>query len=260
MNLYPENYDVTIGVAFKDLNGLPVTPTAVNAVLYDGEDELVHDFGDQVFAPGDTSLNVTVPAAYNVLADGIFSDARILRITLVTAAGEIRRSSSYIIQGESRLALMQNTFMSLEAAEILARDIPNLDGWKAATDEQRYAGLINSYHKLIRIPMRYKILPTTDQDDEPTEVIVRWGDITEDEFRDMPVEFRRAVRSAQLLQADDILENNPITKRHQDGIISETVGESSIMLRGGRLTLDISSRALSSLSGFLYYNFGITRV
>ncbi|MER9176319.1 hypothetical protein NKH72_22325 [Mesorhizobium sp. M0955] len=259
MNLYPENYDVTIGVAFADLNGGAVVPTAVKAVLYDGEDQLVYDFGDQAFAPGDTSLNVTVPAAYNVLEDGISSDARILRIILVTPAGEIRRASSYIIQSETRLVIMQNSFMTLEAAEILARDTPNLTGWNGASDDQRYAGLINAYHKLIRIPMRYKMLPTADRWCEPCETIVRWGDITSDQFQDMPADFRRAVRSAQLMQADDLLENNPITKRHRDGIISETVGDSSIMLRGGRLTLDISSRSLECLAGHIYYNFRISR-
>lgn len=260
MNLYPESYDVTVGVAFTDLNGQPVVPSAVTAILYDGEDQLVHDFGVLTFAGGDTSVNVVIDAAYNALGAGELQAARVLRVVITTDAGEIRRSSSYIIQGEKRLSIMDNSFMSIEVAEITARDTPNLDGWAAATDDQKYAGLINAYNKLTRIPMRFITYKVEDTEHcYPIENIVIWGDITFEQFQGFPASFRRALRQAQLCQADAILENDPIAKRQRAGIISETVGESSVMLRGGQLSLDVDSRAAECLKGYIYYNLRTAR-
>lgn len=281
MNLYPENYDVTIGVAFTDLNGAAVTPTAVTAILYDGDDQLVNDFGAIAFTPGDTSVDILVPAAFNVLGVGEITAARILRVTLVTAAGEIRRASSYIIEGEFRLVVMQNSFATIEAAEIIARDMPNLAGWNSADGDQRAAALINAYHRLTRISMRFRIEKTPithvyDGFNQPSyhwtrdlihgtrvpEIIVlaqAWSGLTIEEFMEFPSAFRKAVRMAQVAEANEILENDVTARRHRQGIISETVGESSIMLRGGRLSLGIGTTALEYLAGLVFYQFKIVR-
>jgi hypothetical protein len=282
MNLYPENYDVTVSVAFTDLNGAPVTPSAVRAVLYDGADELVVDFGSLPFDVSEGRKDIVIPAAFNVLGDGETTAARILRVALVTAAGEIRRSSSYLIEGEFRLVLMQNSFITIEAAEILARDMPNMFGWSGSDQETRCAALVNAYHRLTRIPMKFRTAETPLQyinegfysrpyhwtkdllwnDGSIPELVIpapAWSSIDAEEFMAFPADFRRKVRMAQVAEANDILENDVTNRRHRQGIISETVGESSIMLRGGRLNLGISSAALEYLSGHVHYQFKVSR-
>lgn len=292
MNLYPENYDVTIGVAFTDLNGSAVTPTAVRAKLYDGDDALILDFGSLPFDVGEGSKDIVVPAAFNVLGAGELRAARILRTVLETDAGEIRRASSYIVEGEIRLALMINSFVTYEAAELIAFDIPNLAGWRGADQEDRCAALISAYHRLTRIPMRFVIDPVEHEkrsrnsgygasgyyNDQGRRVyhwsrdiagyfgrqemvipIEAWANIDEDEFLSFTKQFRDAVRRAQVAQANDLLENDATARRHRQGIISETVGESSIMLRGNRIDLGLAAEALKYLTGHIAYNFEISR-
>lgn len=294
MKLYPENYNVTVTVLFTDLNGQPVTPTEVRAVLYDEEDREIVDFGALPFDPGDTEKAIVIPAAFNVLGDGQIQGARILRVELVTSAGTIRRSHSYILQGEFRLVIMQNTFMSLEAAEILARDIPDLAGWSSADEETKQASLINAFNKITRIPMKFRNEPeklherhehwgygnygfalppyqhpyhwTKDIVGQtgPAETVIpasAWPHVTADEFQGFPAHFRKALRSAQLVEAGETVdsEKEQVKRKHQQGIISETIGESSVMLRGGQITTGISRRALEFLNGHIYYNFRVSR-
>ena len=267
MNIYPEDYIVSVDVGFTDLNGEQITPTLVTAALYDGDDQLVVDFGEIVFEAGDTQVTISVPAQYNALAVGERSAARILRVALTTEEGVVRRSTSYLIEGEFRLAIMENSFMTVEAAELLARDMPNLSGWAAASSDARHAALIEAYRRLTRIPMRFVVAdptatvqPSSDLYNEET-IILRsaWPDIDETEFLGWPLFFRRALRQAQLAEANELLEGDIITKRMRAGIISETIGESSVMIRGTHLDFGMSRAAMSYLSGHIHYDFRIAR-
>lgn len=281
MKIYPENYAVITSFAFTDLNGDAIEPTAVKAVLYDGDDQLVHDYGSLTFDLSSGKIDITVDGDLNILGEGQKEMARILRVTFETSAGDVRKSSSYIVQAEMRLELMVNSFVTIESAEIISRTMPNLLGWSSADDDQRYAGLISAFNRLTRIPMKFRQKPTGltyigDYPDvpandpmwperyrEPPETIIpaqAWPYVTATEFLAWPSYFTRAVRNAQVAEAASILENDVTERRHRQGIISETVGESSIMLRGGRLNLPVSSQALEYLTGFIYYNSRIARV
>lgn len=266
MAIYPENYQVAITVLFTDLNGTPIVPTEVRAALWDGDDQLVVDFGTLPFLPEDGQKEIVIPAPFNVLEDGQLSAARILRVELVTDAGSVRRQSSYLIEGEFRLALMVNSFISMEAAELLVRDMPGLSGWNAATTDQRYAALIDAYHRLTRIPMKFKTLGVVGTHQErdrhgPETIIPRsaWSHITEAEFLTYPIDFRKALRMAQLCEANEQLEGDSIAKKHRQGVVSETIGESSITLRGGRIDTGVASQTLNYLTGYVYYDFRIQR-
>ncbi|MBA8881723.1 hypothetical protein [Phyllobacterium myrsinacearum] len=261
MKLYPENYDVTIRVSFVDLNGAKITPSEVRAVLFNGEDEVVVNFGSLPFDPLETGKDIVIPAAFNILGEGALSEARILKVQLTTNAGIIRYSSVYAIEGEFRLAVMENSFMSIEAAELLARDIPNLKGWSEATEESRNAALINAFERLIRIPMKFKRYEGVEMRHYEETVIPTdaWREITKIEFMTFPASFRKAVRQAQIAEANEILENDVTASKHRAGIISETVGESSVMLRGGLLELGIAKRSSEFLKGHIYYRARLLR-
>lgn len=293
MQLYPENYDVTIGFAFTDYNGAKVEPTEVFAALYDGDEELVFDFGSLAFDAAEGKVDIKIPAALNDLGDEL-TGARILRARLVTAAGTIHRSATYVVEGEIRLALMRNSFQSIEAAELLARDEPNLSGWTSSARDDRFAALISAYHRLTRIPLRLveagangvanretlilrepprgadnlDFSPLVHATNNPigyrrdfplTANVLIWSMMTGEEFNSLPSHFRRKLRLAQIAEANEILQNDVVAAKHRAGIISETVGESSVMLRGNRLELGISRAALEHLTGHIYYSFKVAR-
>lgn len=273
LKLYPENYDVEVQVALSDLNNAPIVVTDIQASLYDGDDRVLIDFGSLPFDAGDTSKTIVIPASFNVLGEGDLSVVRILRVNLVTAAGVIRRSHDYIVEGESRLEILNNTFVTLEAAEALARDMPELRAWHQNTEEQRAAALINAYTRLKRIQLRICRPELLDEHHSEMaasehgrwcnmETVIRpgvWDELTVDDFLDLPRDFRRALRMAQIAEANEILTNDPLQARHRAGVISETVGESSVMLRGGKLQIGISDTALRYLGGYVYYQVGVAR-
>lgn len=266
MKTYPENYIVAVQFPFTDLNGEPVVPTSVDAVLYNGEDEELLDMPNLPFDVADSSKEVMIPAAFNQLGVGQLSEGRILRVALTTDKGVINRSFSYVIEGFYRLVVMNNTFQTLESAEILARDTVNLTGWAGADEEQRCAALAEAFNRLTRIPMKFKVNDLDNIRDRSTQfaeetIILRsaWPTVTKDEYMQWPAYFRKALRLAQLTEANELIEGDPVEKKHRAGIISETVGESSIMLRGGKTEHGVSSATLQHLSGHIYFNHRIVR-
>ncbi|SCW95643.1 hypothetical protein [Ancylobacter rudongensis] len=265
MNVYPEDYEVRLTVAFTDLNGAPVLPSAIRAALYDGEDRLLVDFGD---LPFDTELGhkeIVIPAAFNALSAGELSSPRILRVQIVTAAGIIRRPFSYLIEGEFRLALLENTFITYEAAELLARDMADTSAWDNAEPDRRQAALIEAFRRLSAIPLRFAHEDEHGRiiDEEETILISgAWDNISEEEYFGFPARFRRLLRTAQLVEAIELLAGDTTARKHRAGIVSETIGESSVRLQpgaGGAVDYGVSAQTLSHLKGYVYYSSRIFR-
>lgn len=261
MNTYPADFTVDVDVVFNDLNGAPVVPTAVNAKLYDDDDLLVTDFGSVSFAPGDIHVGITILPAFNALADGVTQAARILRVDLVTTAGTVHLSTAYLIAGQFRLQLMTNSFVSMEAADLIAAGMVNLIGWNKASEDQRYAALIESYNRLLLVPMRFTYPP-----DHPLlpnqEVIIEragWPNVTAEQFLDCPKPFRTALRRAQLNQASELLQGDAYGRKFRAGIASEKIGESSVTLRNNIIASSVSATTLALLAGFIYYSNRIAR-
>lgn len=262
MKFYPEDYEVTLEVAFVDLNGAAITPTDVTAKLYNGDDELLLDFLSLPFDAGETSKTIVVPRQFNVLADGELSAARIIRIELETAAGTIRRVFSYVIEGEFRLEIMQNTFLSYEAAEILARNQVNTSGWNVADDEKRQAALIEAFGRITSIPMKYALRDADGRLVIEEETVIsrdQWTEYTADDFAEFPTHFKKALRAAQFAEANELLQGDAAGRKHRAGIITETIGESSVTLRAGKIDYGISQAALAHLTGYIHFNVRIAR-
>lgn len=272
MKFYPEDYTVEVVVKFTDLNGVSVSPSTVAAVLYDGEDAVIWDIGDVPFDAGSEEVTVTIPKEFNVLDDGELRAARILRVELVTDKGSIPRAFSYAIEAEQRLAIMTNTFVTLESAEILALDMPNASGWTVSSDEQKRAALAEAYRRLTQIPMKFPNYASGANYDPfntiaPREIMEEtiierdmWGDIALDEYQTkFPTSFKKALRRAQFIEANELLQGDNVARKHRAGIITETIGESSVTLRDGRIDYGISSETMKALVGFIHYNMRIKR-
>jgi hypothetical protein len=271
LKFYPEDYIVEVVVKFTDLNGAAVTPTAVSAVLYDGNDTEVVDFGSLPFDASEGQKSISIPKEFNRLADGENRAARILRVGIETEQGTIPRSFSYAIESDQRLVLLTNTFVTLEAAEFMALDTPNVTGWNVASDDQKLAALTEAYRRLTRIPMRFPTYaPGTGFDSFNTiaprelleETVIErdmWDDITGEQFNDFPIAFKKAVRRAQFVEANELLQGDNVAKKHRQGIVTETIGESSVTLRDGRIDYGIGSETLKALTGYIYFNMRIRR-
>jgi len=265
LKLYPENYEVRFEVPFTDNAGNPFLPSGCHSIVSDGDDVVIFDYG-QIWVNGaDGTATVTVSASDNALGEGELSAVRKLKVTLSDGQISTVKSFSYIIEAEARLEILNNTFISLETAQMTARNLPTAKAWAAASEDQQIGSLIQAYSRLQRVQLRFPLPIKENEDrdfDERDYQIIRpgqWSEISKPEFLAMPREFRYALRAAQICEANVILSDNPVTQRHRNGVISETIGESSVMLRGGKLELGVDNETMRHLAGFIYYDVRVTR-
>jgi len=262
MKVYPENSTPQLNVPFTDLNGDPLTPLEVIAHVYDQDDALLGDLGDIAFDAASGSTILTVPAEFNQLAAGEIFTVRTVRVELINAEQAVMRETAYILQGASRIELLKNSFLSLAMAEAMARDQVNVSGWTVAPEQQRIAALIEAFGRLISIPMRYARKNSFNRLVQEDEVVIRrdeWLELTTEAWNAFPVHFRTALRRAQFIEANELLQGDTIAQRHRAGIASETIGESSVTLRAGKVDFGVSSQTLSALAGYVYFNNRVER-
>lgn len=263
MNFYPDGYTVEVTVPFTDLNGLPVTPTALEAFLSDGEGVVVIDFGSMPFVPGDGLKLISIPGVFNEMSGDALREARVLKVRITTAAGIVTKSLSYILETEQTLEVMVNSFLTFETAEILSKDFVNFSGWTTASDERKRAALVEAYRRICAIPMRYTLRDDAGNVLEATERrILRadWLDIDADYFRqDFPSHFQRALRLAQIIEANEMLSGDSVLRKQRAGVVSETIGESSVTLQASKVDLGLSNATLQALAGYIWFNNRIAR-
>ena len=257
MNIYPEGYVVSTVVPFTDLNGAEITVTGVTARLLDENDSLVNDFGAITFVALDGQVEIVISALMNTLGVGKTSGGRTLRISLTTADGVVKKNTAYLLKSDTEITVMENSFMTLSRAELLASSSVNMSGWNMASTAQKELALISAFGRISKVPLRFN--PTEDSTEETIILAGSWQYIDKAEFDLWPEFFTNKIFMAQLAEANEILQGDEIGKRHRSGIISETIGEASIMLRGGRLDLGISRSALDWLVGHIYYSFRSAR-
>lgn len=264
MNFYPEFQIVNIIIPFENPNGETVVPTAIVAVLLDGEERVILDYGNIVFDGAGSEVSVIIPGAHNTLQGDELQEVRRLAVEITHAGGSFSRSHAYVIEAEQSLQIMRNSFMTYDTALMMSSQFVNMTAFVNATDERRKAALVEAYRRIAELPMAYTI--------QNAEGVVlsehklnraNWGITNVDAFQtQFPTSFKRALRSAQLAEADSLLQGNVISQKHAQGIVSETIGESSVTLRAGFAGAadgSLSSGALALLSGYLDRNMKIGR-
>ena len=263
MLFYPEDYTVDVVVPFTDKNGAAITLTAFRAALYDGDGELLIDYGSMPFTQADGQKTVTILATLNQLAtENTLREARVLRVEMDTPAGTVRKSLSYVIEAEQTVKVLVNSFQGYANAEILAIDYVNLTAWAASDEVRRRAALVEAYRRLIQIPMKYlpvDINQNTLSDIETSISRQKWLQMTLVEYNALPEHFRRALRTAQVLEANEILSGDAISRKHRAGVITETIGESSVTLNMATADYGLSRPALAVLVGYLDTSIQIAR-
>lgn len=261
MKTYPVGGDVTVLIPFKDQNGDAVTPTGLSYVVRDENDEIV---------AGPTSISGPYASQVSIVVSGAANNAagaRCVELTMTNAAGSFVTSAYYALKGVQRLVFLENTFQTYTAAQALALDMPNLDAWIGADDTERQVALIEAFHKLTQL--NYAITWPTDVDlsrlIEPNWVAElspdMWQDMTAEIFADYPPKFIEALKKAQIAEANHILDRNPIVERRNLGLMSESIGESSMMWRAGIRPLDmpVDRAAMNYLRGWVHTSIRIGR-
>lgn len=261
MNFYPEGYSVELAVPFVNNSDEPIVPVEITAVLMDGFDQVLVDFGIIPFVAEDGTKTILILDIYNALGEGEVRAARRLNVTMTTAAGPVHKTFAYAIEAEQSLIVMNNTFQSYEAATLLAMENVNTIGWQAADETRQRAALSAAYRRLTNIPMRYAFrdIDGVMSTDETYIARDEWALISADAFASFPTHFKRALRHAQFIEANELLQGDIVGQKHRSGIISESIGESKVTLRAGKIDYGIGSLTMAALVGYIHFNMRIAR-
>ena len=75
-----------------------------------------------------------------------------------------------------------------------------------------------------------------------TSDIVDWSKLSDEDFMEFPESFRSALALAVVNEASEIAGGNDIQRAREDGIVSESIGETTIAYRQGKSAVSTVSR------------------
>lgn len=265
MHKYPAGTAVTVAFPLKDLNNDPIVPTGLSVRVLD-------ENGTQIVAPyappntdGDMDIEITVPASANQATAGL--KARTVELTITSANGTYVQTQVYLIEAALAFTVPNNSFQTYIQSVIIADALPNLREWEIAPDEDRQRALLEAYRRLTRMGYRIRKRDDIEQHVVPDyldidEVISprQWSDMSLSRWTALPERYRAAMMRAQVVEANEILRGVRPDDKRRMGILSESIGESSMMFRVGKpLDLGISQAALRELTGYLDMRVTVSR-
>jgi hypothetical protein len=248
MKIHRANTSVAVNVPLVDDAGQMIEPVSVDYRVVDESDVEILAQTATTFSVGDQSVDVVIPAIINALAPGNLKGMRVIQI--IAEMGNdvsIIIESPYVIEVESSLVFMTNSYQTMNQAKLTATDIPDLEAWGASSDAFRRAALIEAFIRIGKLSFN---VPGANP----------LNKVTVEEFTAFPDEFKSDLIRSQIVEADSILGGDPISKKREEGLMSDSVGQSSIMFRPGKpLTLSVSKRTMNQLSGWLSFNLSVGR-
>ncbi len=267
MNSYAAGTAVTVTIPLEDLNGDALTPTALSWRLVNENEVEVKAPTALAVDPAATEVIILINQSYNMLVDMQASALREIELSVTTAAGVILLRAAYLVAAPVGINVLKNSFQTYGQARLLATQIPNLLGWETSDENLQRTAMAEAFVRLTRLGYRIKeytgdalwqskIDPTYDTRISPRA----WSMIARSDWDDLPLPFRTAMARAQLIEANEILSGNVIEDRREAGLLSESIGESSMMFRSGKpLQMGVSARALREVEGYVDIRMTTTR-
>lgn len=247
MDAFLASQSVTLQVPLV-VNGAVVTDaTAVSYTVANEAGELLVD--STPVTPTDGAVTITIQAMDNDL-DGDATRGFREVVVSFTSGGRVHRVfAEYFIEAPEVLTPGLNSALTYGEAMLVAAGMAEIDPFIQAPKNQRVTALQNAYMELSALRFavgQYESLDLTR--------------ITLERFRQLPTSFINQLGAAQVVEASEAL--NPLSphKKRQSGLMSETIGESSMMFRPYPvLNVSVSKRSLRLLSNYLSWELRIGR-
>lgn len=154
-----------------------------------------------------------------------------------------------MIQSEETLVKGVDSFMSYDEAILMLEDMPGVAAIKSQPKSEVEATLKNAY----RLLSQY-----TYQDNTGTHYDLTKYDAAQ--LDALEPGFLQALCYAQLVEANEYADPNSVYWKRMNGIMSETIGESSMMFRAGAVNnIGVSRRAMMFLRNYLVLSARIER-
>lgn len=266
--VYTEGQTVALTFEVPKFMGEVITASSISYSVLDQDGLFILEDEDYTgYTVGDTEISINIEAQHNLLG----SEAVIVRLVKVsfqtTASGVFTAIRRYLVQNSRRLEFLKNSFLSYERALIMRGELTDVPGWDDADEDQRIAALMQAHENICRFKFKYR--PETENpvasqatlNDRGTYTFVRDMRIIDQEnWDDFTPHFQLSLRRAQLVEADSLLAGDPIRDKREEGIISETVGESKMFFNNRPpLKLGVCRDALNYLKKYIFFRTKVLR-
>jgi len=241
-----------------------LVPTALRYRVLDEADTQLQAWTstDLPAETGSETAAVTVIGALNILTPPATRGARVVELEIDSESGTVTLSQEYLLQGTTALAFGINSFLTYTAAIMVAADfVPmQLAGWTAAERATREQALIEAYGRVMRLPIVIEFDDSQSIVRDIGEDPWRLADLTAGQIATLDPKMLSALKTAQLVEANEIMVDDPIKAARREGVVSVTVGESSQFFGTSKpLDLGVSARAAAYLQRWLRIGARIAR-
>ncbi|EBX1374163.1 hypothetical protein DQ824_22740 [Salmonella enterica subsp. enterica serovar Newport] len=201
---------------------------------------------------GQMSIPVVVSAECNHLSE----KERDLRhvIVKVTASGLTHEERKmYVLLNNFELSIPGQSFATVADAQMQAIDMLNGDTLLADGEGLMRKRLIEATRRVKTLPFSIRKILRIDFDryDRPQNMLnvydipwgadgvyrhdlVDWERMTQEKFDELPYYFKEALMLAVVNEACEIANGNDVAAAREDGILSESIGETTNMYRTGK--------------------------
>lgn len=241
---FASNTDVTIEVPYE-YGGTALSLTGFEYEVLDAAGTaVVARQADPDFTTAGSSSTLIIPASAN--ASTAKRDARLLNCYLINASGEYVVSQAYILKGNMLvLTPLTDSFMTYpQSVMVRAQMAEPQEYFDLLSDELKSIALEEAFNRISRL--KFKVGTTT---------ILAIKGYSPTAFNALDPDFLLDLRKAQIAEANVIVENSPIRDKIRSGIISETIGESSMFFKQAGFPVNrsgLSDEAEQFLKRWLY--------
>jgi hypothetical protein len=250
VDIFRSGNEITVEIPLVDADEFQLVSTAVEYRVLDEIGNIVVPLSLTSFAAGDNIVSITVPAISNELALDKIRGLRVVDLKVTLESGQIVYiQHDYALEIESNLIVMTNSYQTLSEAKLLTLEMTDMKAWLLTKDRQRTAAMVEAFDRIGRLTFNISGSYI------PSDGGISLNEFLISDFNALPDLFISAVKKAQISEADIILGGDPIHKKREDGLMSDSVGESSVMFRPGKpLLMSVSRRTLDYLAGWVSFS------
>ncbi|EIX9776702.1 MULTISPECIES: hypothetical protein [Klebsiella] len=255
LGVYKDGDDVTLRFSLDVMSAASATYSVKDAsgkIITSGVNVPVTD--------GQMFVVVTIPGSVNALEE---RERDLRRVTLSVDAGGvfINKEQQYIVLRSFELSVPGQSFISIADAQLQAIDMLNGGSLLSGSEGDLRRQLIEATRRVKSMSFSVRRIFGIDWDDydrpqnmlatstlpfrwagQYTSDIVDWSKLSDEDFMEFPESFRSALALAVVNEASEIAGGNDIQRAREDGIVSESIGETTIAYRQGKSAVSTVSR------------------
>ncbi|EGF62963.1 TPA: hypothetical protein L9R61_004301 [Klebsiella pneumoniae] len=255
LGVYKDGDDVTLRFSLDVMSA-----TSASYSVKDASGNIVTSGVDVPVSDGQMFVTVTVPGAINALGE---RERDLRRVTLSVDAGGafITKEQQYIVLRSFELSVPKQSFISIGEAQLQAIDMLNGGSLLTGGEGDLRRQLIEATKRIKSMSFSIRRIYDMDWDDydrpqnmlqtstlpfrwagQYTSDIVDWDKLTDDDFMEFPEAFRNALALAVVNEASEIAGGSDIQRAREDGIVSESIGETTMAYRQGKGAVSIVAK------------------